>query len=253
MLPPTVYVGFDSRKPGTAHVCAHSIRRRSKDVGVEFIDAEIMRRRALYWRQSETTEEGVLIDKSDRKPFSTEFSFTRFLTPFLHHREGWAAFCDDDFLWLEDANKLFELADPKYAVMVVKHAHLPTEAVKMDGRPQTVYPRKNWSSLVLWNCEHPANRQLTSQDINTKPGAWLHGFRWLNDCEIGSLPEEWNFLVGVSPTTGNVMRSIKALHYTLGGPWFESWRDRDMSALWLAEKESLDAVTQVATAEEAVA
>jgi len=253
MLPPTVYVGHDSRKTITAEVCAHSIRRRSPGILTDFIKQDAMIRRAMYTREVATTPEGILIDTKDRKAFSTEFSFTRFLTPFLHHRQGWAVFCDDDILFLADVNELFALADPKYAVMVVKHNHLPTEAVKMDGKPQTIYRRKNWSSLVLWNCSHPSNRKLTLYDVSNRPGSWLHGFEWLADDEIGALPEEWNWLVGVSPTTGEMVRPIKALHYTLGGPWFENWRNRDLSAPWLAEKENFDAVTQMATVEEAAA
>lgn len=235
-----IYVGLDSRSPVAAQVCRFSIQRRATATAVTLIDQKEMRSRALYWRQSKTDHDGILVDTMDGKPFSTEFSFTRFLTPFLHGRNGWAMSCDDDFLFLEDVKWLFALADEKYAVMVVKHRHAGG-GMKMDGVPQTSYHRKNWSSLILWNCAHPSNHKLTSWDVNNRSGAWLHAFSWLDDAEIGELPETWNWLVGVSPTTDAVLRPINAVHYTLGGPWFENCRAGQLAGMWVHEKTAMDA------------
>lgn len=230
-----VFIGADSRKPIVGQVCRHSILRRSPRTDVRLIDRQDMTDRGLYWRRSEFVG-NMEVDTSDRKPFSTEFSFTRFLTPFLAGEDAtWALFCDDDFLFLDDISRLFTYADPRYAVMCVKHRHNPTEEIKMNSKVQTIYRRKNWSSLTLWNCKHPATKALTIKDVNERTGQWLHAFEWLEDKDIGEIPEEWNFLAGVSPTTTCVPHALRAIHYTLGGPWFDEWKGRDLSALWEAE------------------
>src|SRR5205823_1871133 len=124
-------------------------------------------------------------------PMSTEFAISRFCVPFLQS-EGWAVFADCDILCWSDINELFALANDKYAVMVVQHKPLSDTGVKMDGQMQTIYNCKNWSSLVLWNCGHPANQRLNLEKLNTWPGRHLHAFKWLQNGEIGELPEYWN-------------------------------------------------------------
>lgn len=146
---------------------------------------------------------------------STEFTYTRFLVPYLTGYEGWALFMDGDMMARADLSELFVLADPRYAAMVVKHDHKPTEQVKMDGRVQTTYPRKNWSSLVLWNCGHSAARVLSPHQVDMAPADWLHQFKWIPDGEIGSLPVEWNWLVGWSDDT----IEPKVVHFTRGIPF----------------------------------
>ena len=142
------------------------------------------------------------------------------------------AFFDCDILFLEDLNDLFNLADEKYAVMCVQHEYNPKEGTKMDGKAQTLYPRKNWSSLVLWNCSHPSNKLITKELINQPDttGKYLHRFSWLNDEEIGSLSHQWNWLAGwyKEPEDG----SPKAIHYTEGGPWFENYRHCEYHQVW---------------------
>jgi lipopolysaccharide biosynthesis glycosyltransferase len=139
---------------------------------------------------------------------------------------------DDDVIFLEDVQNLFNLADDKYAVMCVQHYHNPPPGMKMDGRVQSQYPRKNWSSVVLWNCGHPSNQKITVDLINDKEttGKYLHRFAWLKDEEIGSLPHGWNWLVGWyrEPEDGKP----KALHYTEGGPWFKNYRDCEYNQIW---------------------
>jgi hypothetical protein len=113
---------------------------------------------------------------------------------------------------------------------VVKHAQQGGEAVKMDNQVQYYYARKNWSSVILFNCSHPANDALTLEMINTLPGRDLHAFCWLNDQHIGELHPEWNWLVGVNVP----VRKPKLAHFTLGGPWFENWSPRQHDEIWLA-------------------
>jgi lipopolysaccharide biosynthesis glycosyltransferase len=163
---------------------------------------------------------------------STEFAHTRFLVPYLNHFRGWALFVDSDVIFLEDPARLFELADPRYAVQVVKHDYTPLSDSKMDGKVQTVYPRKNWSSVMLWNCAHPGARELTPEFVNAPDTTWadLHRFSWLSDGEIGELPLEWNWLVGYyqEPQHGKP----KLLHYTDGTPQFESSRNCEYADIW---------------------
>lgn len=161
-----------------------------------------------------------MIDEFDGKPFSTEFSFSRFLVPFLNQLEGFAVFMDCDMYFRKDPCLLFdEFADRDGpAILCVQHQYDEGGGLKrkMYGCPQTMYNRKNWSSFVLWNCGHPAHANLTVDDVSTKPGRWLHHFSWLSDEEIGDLPEEWNWLDGHS----NQEIDPYNVHFTTGGPWF---------------------------------
>jgi len=230
-----IWIGFDQREAEAADVCAASIRRRaSKAVHIRMLDERALRYNGWYdrpWR----VENGSRIDQRDQKPFSTDFAFTRFLVPALSLYAGWSLFCDGDFLFTADIAGLFALADERFAVQVVKHAHVPRETEKMDGQRQEKYHRKNWSSLILWNCSHPSNRFLTTHAVNYEPGQWLHAFGWLRDEEIGELPITWNWLAGVSEPIDEIPCGI---HYTTGGPWFENCQDVPYGKLWLNEKGS---------------
>ena len=165
-------------------VSKHSLVNKSENIAVHPLKLTDLKNKELYWRDED-------------KLGSTEFTFSRFLIPELNGYSGWALFCDCDLLFLEDVNKLFELADDKYAVMCVQHDYTPKEGTKMDGKQQTIYPRKNWSSVVLWNCYHPANLQVNKQLVNDPNTTvkYLHRFSWLKDEEIGSIPHQWNWLV----------------------------------------------------------
>ena len=161
---------------------------------------------------------------------STEFTYTRFLVPHLMDYKGWALFVDCDFLFLDDVSKLFELADDQYAVMCVKHDYYPQSDIKMDNKIQHSYPRKNWSSLILWNCSHVAHKKLTLDLINNSTGKYLHRFSWIRNKHIGSISHEWNWLINWyhEPEDGKP----KALHYTEGGPWITGKSD-PYDVLWL--------------------
>lgn len=221
-----IFVGYDPREDIAYEVCKHSILKRSSIlVEINPIIQSELRNKNLYWRARGQLE-------------STEFSFTRFLTPYLANFEGWAMFVDCDFLYLNDIKELTDLIDDKYAIMCVQHDYTPKETTKMDGAVQTVYPRKNWSSMVLYNCSHPKNRVLNPEVVNTQSGAFLHRFQWLEDEDIGSIPFVWNFLEGHNKVVdGDVSTFPRAIHYTRGGPWFDAWKNCEFADLWLKEME----------------
>ena len=198
-----VFVGWDSREDIAYQVCAHSIKSRQPGAIVTPLKQHKLREAGLYRREVDPLS-------------STEFTFTRFLVPHMMDYKGWAVFCDCDFIFVEDIQKLFNQANDEFAVMVVQHDYQPTEALKMDGKAQIPYPRKNWSSMILWNCGHPSNAGLTPDIVNTESGAFLHRFSWLKNHEIGALSVEWNWLVNWyhEPKDGKP----KAIHYTEGGP-----------------------------------
>ena len=149
--------------------------------------------------------------------------------------KGWALFCDCDILFLENVENLFNLVDNKYAVMCVQHDYTPKEKHKMDGQKQTIYPRKNWSSFILFNCAHPSNKKLSLDLVNSETGSFLHQFKWLEDNEIGSLDERWNWLEGW--TSNHNDKKPYAVHYTRGGPWFDEWQDVEFASEWTKERD----------------
>ncbi|MBI3252529.1 MAG: glycosyltransferase [Candidatus Omnitrophica bacterium] len=216
-----IFIGWDSREEVAYDVCLASLRRySSRPLDVTPLKQEELRHGGLYARSKDPLA-------------STEFTYTRFLTPFLADYRGWALFVDCDFLFTADVAELFAMADPRCAVMCVQHDHRPPERTKMDGALQTVYPRKNWSSLVLWNCAYPSNGVLTPEAVNRETGAFLHRFQWLKDSEIGALPETWNWLEGWSRAVPDEIP--KAIHFTRGGPWFDKWKHVKFGELWQAE------------------
>lgn len=231
----SVYIGYDTRERDAWRVCHLSMARRSSmPLHTVKLDEAALRFIGLYDRPYRVDAK-QRYDLRDGKPFSTDFSFTRFFVPVLSLYQGWSLYCDCDFLFTADIAGLFKLADPKYAVMVVKHAHVAKEASKMDGVAQTNYRRKNWSSLVLWNCAHPAHRALGTDFINHKSGQWLHAFEWLKDQEIGELPKGWNHLVGAQKTP---LTCPAGLHFTLGTPDMKGHKDDPFASLWLLERDS---------------
>lgn len=218
-----VYIGWDSREDIAYQVAKESIlssARYPNDFEIIPIKQQELRDTDLYWREED-------------KLASTEFTFTRFLIPELNNFDGWALFIDCDFLVTTDLEKLFNVCDDKYAVMCAKHDYTPKKTKKMDGKVQTVYPRKNWSSMMLINCGHPSNKKLTKELVNNPEidGKYLHRFSWLKDNEIGEVSHEWNWLVGwyKEPQDG----TPKALHYTEGGPWFKTYERCEYAVDWL--------------------
>ncbi len=227
-----IYIGFDPREAEAYRVCQQSLIRRSNtSLDIHALRLDVLKNAGWMRREQDRPKtDAPGFDYIDGKNFSTEFAFTRFLVP-QYQKAGWALFCDCDFMFLEDVENLFELADDKYAVMVVKHDFNPSKGEKMDHQLQEGYYRKNWSSLILWNCSHKANRRLTLDKINNEMGRYLHSFMWLKDEEIGELPSGWNFLVGHSKG------EPKALHWTDGGPWFEGMENVDYADAWRRERD----------------
>lgn len=222
------YIGVDHRETDATRVCEHSARAfASKPLDIHHLEHLTLRRRQMFDRPWRVGEDGIYSDERDGKPFSTQFSHTRFLTPLValaDGHQGWALFTDADWLWLEDPWKLLKEADPSKTVMVIPHNYAPGITKKMDGQPQSSYNRKLWSALMLWNLN---STKLPSYEmVNNADGGYLHRFGWLKDEDIGFLSEQWHWLPGISPTTpaalaleaDNRHSPISAVHFTLGVP-----------------------------------
>ena len=211
-----VYIGWDSRFPEPADVLAQSIRdHASIPVRIRFLKYAELQRTHGFSRAFDPLA-------------STEFTYTRFLVPWLQGYRGKALFLDNDMLCLADVAELERLDMRPYALRVVQHDHQPTESVKMYGCVQTSYPRKNWSSLMLMDCARL--RLWTKEVVESASGAYLHRFQDILDEAIGSVPPEWNHLDRPDHTT-------KLIHWTSGGPWFEQYRDCPGADLWMRARD----------------
>jgi len=214
-----IYVGYDPRESVAYHTFCNSVIKRSSKP-VQFIPLA-----------------KNLLNFDGRRDGSNDFIYSRFLVPYLNGYNGWALFADGDMVCLEDISKLFDLADPfGKAVMVVKHDYKTKQKVKYLGNVNSDYPRKNWSSVILWNCKHFSNLKLTPEFVSKKDGAYLHRFQWLRDDEIGELPKEWNWLAEEYPHNDKA----KLIHYTLGTPCFKDYENCDHSAQWHEERALMD-------------
>lgn len=239
--PLVIYIGHDGREAIASDVCAHSITTRTKSpLNIKYLKHRELRAKGIFRRPwTIDADTGNFRDAIDAKPFSTEFSHTRFLVPHLNNYQGWALFMDSDMIFQSDIADLFAMTDNKYAVMCVKHQHHPQQnAVKMDGRAQLQYYRKNWSSFILWNCGHTANKRLTPEKVNFMLGSDLHAFSWLQDDMIGSLPFRYNYISGVSPklpTFDGKQDVPYVIHFSEGGVWFDECKEVPFGDLWLRE------------------
>ena len=216
-----VFIGYDSAEEVAFSVLAHSIHARASRP-VATAPVMLSQLKDVFQRPHNALQ-------------STEFSFSRFLTPWLAGYEGWALFMDCDMLMLEDIAELWKLRDERCAVQVVKHVHVPKEDVKFLGHTQTRYEKKNWSSVMLMNCARC--RELTPEYVNRASGLELHQFKWLGTDElIGELPARWNHLVGYDAPR----RDAAVAHFTIGGPWFEPYRACEFADEWRREREAMD-------------
>lgn len=208
-----LFVGYDRSEPVIFNTFAHSvIKKATKPVAITPISLDHL--------------EGIFT-RERNKLQSTEFSFSRFLVPYLCDYKGWAIFTDNDFIARDDIAKLWSLRNDKYAVMCVKHDHAPEEMHKFKGATQTQYEKKNWSSAMLINCEKCT--KLTPEYVNTATGLELHQFKWLeNDGLIGDIPLHWNYLVDYYKHDDNA----QFIHFTEGGPYFPEYGDVDFSEDW---------------------
>ncbi len=215
-----ICIGYDPREAVAFSVLAYSIHARAtQPVSI----APLM-----------LSQLGGVLTRERHPLQSTDFSFSRFLTPYLSGFAGWSLFMDCDMLVQEDVAKLWALRDDRFAVMVVKHEHVPRETTKFLGEPQTKYEKKNWSSVILFN--NAKCRALTPGYVNTASGLDLHQFKWLNDdALIGELPDRWNHLVGYNPPRADAA----LVHYTLGGPYFAEYAGCEYSAQWRRERDAM--------------
>lgn len=211
-----IFIGFDPREAIAYHVCANSIIRHSgKPVAFT----------ALALNNLQDYEEG-------HTDGSNQFIYSRFLVPHLMEYNGWAIFMDGDMLVRDDIEKLWELRDDSKAVMVVKHDYQTKLTEKYLGSKNENYPRKNWSSVILWNCGHDANKAVTPEFVQNATGAQVHRFSWLSDDLIGELPKVWNWL----PDEFGANPDAKLLHYTLGTPSFHDFATTPMGDEWHRER-----------------
>ncbi len=205
-----IVVGFDQKEAIAYHVFCQSIIEHST-MPVQFIPLILNFEKNLFHGDG-----------------SNAFTYSRFLTPYLMNFQGWAIFADGDMVCKDDLAMLWKLRDSSKAVQVVKHDYKTKHSKKYLGNKNEDYPRKNWSSLILWNCGHSKNKLLTPDFINKKSGSFLHRFSWLTDEEIGNLNPEWNWLAIEYEDNP----SAKIIHYTLGTPCFKEYQSSSMSTHW---------------------
>lgn len=207
-----IVIGFDQRESVAYHTFCQSIIEKASSP-VSFMPLAI----------------NNLSDyKETHSDKSNDFIYSRFLTPYLNQFNGWAIFADGDMICQADIKELWDLRDDTKALLVVKHDYQTKAHRKYLGNINENYPRKNWSSVILWNCGHPKHKILTPQFIANQTGKYLHRFTWLNDDEIGELPKEWNWLAIEYPEN----KEAKLIHYTLGTPCFEDYKNTEMAELW---------------------
>ena len=228
MQPKRVFIGFDANEMMAWNVAQTSLFRHASRRRVIVDRLCRLSVHQHYHRPTTTMPNGQLFDEVSGAPMSTDHAIARFFVPLLCGYQGWALFTDGDVLFRDNVEQLFDLADERCAVHVVQHPPLLMEGAKKAGHVQQAYPRKNWSSVMLWNCGHPANRYLTTDLLNAWPGRDLHGFRWLTDDQIGALPPRWNHLVHLSAPDANPA----IVHFTLGCPDVKGHEDDPFAEEW---------------------
>lgn len=217
-----IFIGYDPREAVAFNVLSHSIHARAS-APVIIAPLMLSQLKKELWRERHPLQ-------------STDFSFSRFLTPFLSDYRGWSLFCDSDMLMLDDIQRLWDLRDDRFAVQVVKHDHKPTDRTKFLNEPQRPYEKKNWSSVMLFN--NAKCTTLTTDYVNRASGLELHQFKWLNDDSlIGELPRRWNHLVDYDPALP--ASEVSLLHFTEGGPYFEAYKNCGYAELWHAERDRM--------------
>ena len=207
-----IVVGFDQREAVAYHTFVQSVIEKSS-MPLRFMPLEM----------------NTLVNyKEVHNDGSNDFIYSRFLVPYLMNYSGWAIYADGDMICLEDIKKLWDMRDNNYAVQVVKHEYKTKIKSKYWGNKNEDYPRKNWSSLILWNCEHEENKILTPEFIQKKTGAFLHRFSWINDKKIGEIIKEWNWLA----LEYEEKKDLNLIHYTIGTPCFEEYSNKSLSSYW---------------------
>ncbi len=207
-----IVVGFDQREAIAYHAFSQSVLEKSS-LPVLFLPLSM---------------NSLIGYKETHQDKSNDFVYSRFLTPYLNNFQGWAIFADGDMVCQSDIRELWDLRDETKALQVVMHDYKTKFNQKYLGNTNENYPRKNWSSLILWNCSHPKHKVLTPDFISNQTGKYLHRFSWLDDQDIGELPIEWNWLA----IEYHNNPKAKIIHYTLGTPCFKDYRDSEMADVW---------------------
>jgi len=207
-----IFIGYDSKVKIAYHVLAESILINSS-TPVTISPINLSNLKNIYTRKQDPLA-------------STEFSFSRFLVPQLMNYNGWAIFMDSDMVMLSDITELWNLRNEDYAIQVCKHDYTPSSKNKFLGNNQTIYAKKNWSSLMLMDCSKC--KTLTPEYVNTRSGLELHQFKWLDENLIGSIPLEWNWLVGEYP----YKKEVHNVHFTEGGPYFKDYKNTEYADEW---------------------
>ena len=214
-----IFIGFDQKEAVAYHTFVQSLIENST------IPLSIV----------PLAENNLDVYSENHTDGTNKFTYSRFLVPYLMEFNGWAIFADGDMVCVSDIKQLKDYFDPKFAVHVVKHNYKTKHKLKYFGQKNEDYPRKNWSSLIIWNCSHPKNKILTPSFINKKDGAFLHRFKWLEDKEIGSIPKTWNWLAIEYPEKKN----LNIIHYTLGTPCFKKYANKSLSKHWKKSHKNL--------------
>ena len=206
----TVWIGYDRQFEANIPVETQSVSRHARSVSIKYLHLDKIK---------ELTR--------PRDPHqTTDSAFTRWMIPYLAGYKGWHLYLDSDMMVCDNLEELWRLTDDSKAVMVVKHADKHQDGTKFNGQLQSNYPRKNWSSVILFNAEKC--RTLTPEYVNQAPGLDLHQFKWLPDGLIGELPPRWNHLVGIDSPDPNP----GIIHWTLGGPWFSEYANVEHAEKW---------------------
>lgn len=227
-----IFIGWDTAEMCAFNVAAHSLHAHATTRhDVRRVALDELQAKGLYTRPTHFIANGQRWDVISAAPMSTGHAIARFFVPYLCGYEGWALFTDGDVLFREDIAALFALKDERYAVMCVQHPPMPESSEKKAGHIQTHYSRKNWSSVLLFNCGHPSNRALDLTLLNRWPGRDLHAFRWLQDAEVGDLPSRFNYLVNV---TQPMPDQVSIAHFTMGTPDLEDHKSDPFAEEWRA-------------------
>jgi hypothetical protein len=234
MLPhkESIWLGWDPREADAFAVARESCNfHLTRPIPIYGLLLEDLQRAGLYTRPIEykdcAADKPIMWDVVSGAPMSTAHSNARFWVPMLA-KTGWALFTDGDVLFRGNVCRLFEQLDNSKAAYCVWHEHEPKSTTKMDGQIQTSYGRKNWTSVIAWNCDHPANQALTLDVLNNTPGRDLHRLFWLADCDIGELDVAWNYLVGHSDPEV----SATIAHFTEGTPSMAGYENQKYSEEW---------------------
>jgi|TARA_B110000977_G_scaffold180050_1_gene239268 lipopolysaccharide biosynthesis glycosyltransferase len=207
-----IFVGFDQKESIAYHAFVQSL-----------IDSS-----SIPLSITPLAENNLNIYNEKHLDGTNKFTYSRFLVPYLMNFKGWAIYFDGDMVCLSDVKDLIRNFDTNKAVSVIKHDYKTKNSVKYFGQKNEDYPRKNWSSVIIWNCEHPKNKILTPDFIESMNGAFLHRFKWLDNVEIGELDKKWNWLAVEYPE----IKDANLIHYTLGTPCFEEYKNTSMANYW---------------------